>query len=172
MKQKKLSTCNSDKNGNPKGEWIEATSSGKSKLNKMIADEISKNLNIPDEEYAEFENKAYTDFNVQQSVASTSSNNKAKLWFKKTVEGNSMKAKVLVSSVDESSAENYFYKVSCLYVPLDKKLDPIIVNYYSNNDEVIDFKPDSLIEITGKISRINFDEYSMTYKISSIDITE
>ena len=83
-----------------------------------------------------------------------------------------METKVLVSSVDESKAENYAYKVSCLYVPLDKKLDPVIVNYYSNNDEVIDFKPDSLVEIAGKISKINFDEYSMTYKISSIDIEE
>lgn len=174
VETKKLATCNSDKNGNPKGEWIEATSSGKSKLNKILADEISKNLNLSDEEYAEFENKAYTDFGVLQSVASTSSNKlKAKLWFKKhPAEEKSVETKVLVSSVDESKAENYAYKVSCLYVPLDKKLDPIIVNYYSNNDEVIDFKSDSLVEIKGKISKINFDEHSMTYKISSIDIEE
>lgn len=174
VETKKLATCNSDKNGNPKGEWIEATSSGKSKLNKMLADEISKNLNLSDEEYAEFENKAYTDFGVLQSVASTSSNKlKAKLWFKKhPAEEKSVETKILVSSVDESKAENYAYKVSCLYVPLDKKLDPIIVNYYSNNDEVIDFKSDSLVEIKGKISKINFDENSMTYKISSIDIEE
>lgn len=174
VETKKLATCNSDKNGNPKGEWIEATSSGKSKLNKILADEISKNLNLSDEEYAEFENKAYTDFGVLQSVASTSSNKlKAKLWFKKhPAEEKSVETKVLVSSVDESKAENYAYKVSCLWVPLDKKLDPIIVNYYSNNDEVIDFKPDSLVEIKGKISKINFDEHSMTYKISSIDIEE
>lgn len=46
------------------------------------------------------------------------------------------------------------------------------MNYYSNNDEVIGFNPDSLVEIKGKISKINFDEYSMTYKISSIDIEE
>ncbi|WP_296014015.1 hypothetical protein [uncultured Treponema sp.] len=46
------------------------------------------------------------------------------------------------------------------------------MNYYSNNDEVIDFKSDSLVEIKGKISKINFDENSMTYKISSIDIEE
>ena len=174
VETKKLATCNSDKNGNPKGEWIETTSSGKSKLNKMLADEISKNLNLSDEEYAEFENKAYTDFGVLQSVASTSSNKlKAKLWFKKhPAEEKSVETKILVSSVDESKAENYAYKVSCLYVPLDKKLDPIIVNYYSNNDEVIDFKSDSLVEIKGKISKINFDEHSMTYKISSIDIEE
>ncbi|WP_288750207.1 hypothetical protein [uncultured Treponema sp.] len=174
VETKKLATCNSDKNGNPKGDWIEATASGKSKLNKILSDEISRNLNLSDKEYAEFENKAYTDFGVLQSVASTSSNKlKAKLWFKKhPVEKKSMETKVLVSSVDESKAENYAYKVSCLYVPLDKKLDPVIVNYYSNNDEVIGFNPDSIVEIKGKISKINFDEYSMTYKISSIDIEE
>lgn len=54
VETKKLATCNSDKNGNPKGDWIEATASGKSKLNKILADEISRNLNLSDKEYAEF----------------------------------------------------------------------------------------------------------------------
>ena len=156
------------------GERTESMVSSRNKLNKMIGEDIEKTLALSDAEYEVFAKKAYTDLSVLQAVAMNSANKlKAKLWFKKhPVEGSDINTKALVVNIDESKVEGYSYKLSCLFSPKDTDLKPVTIVVYTNNDEVIEYKEESMVDITGKISKISFNDSVTGYEISYITVTQ
>lgn len=142
-----------------KGEAIEASSSGKTQLAKLICDDITKYLESSDEEYAEFAKAAYSDITVVDSIIATSTNAlKAKKWVNEhSLELAAVETKFRVSKVDMSKVEGYSYYVEG-YIDVGSVFDDtrksISVHYYTNNDAVADWSASNVKVIKGTASNV------------------
>lgn len=163
-----------DKSGKPTSNPQSMTESAKTKLNKMIAEEIEKDFAMSDEDFAKYEDIAYTNLDVFQGVATGAKNKlKAKKWFKDhDPVGKEGTFGFMVTNVDESSRKGFDYMVNGIYQPRkDDGFSSILIRYYTNNEDVINYDKNSIIEIKAKIEKIEFQE-TTKYRVDYVVLTD
>ena len=132
---------------------------------------IDTALNISQDDYKVWEEKAYSNIWVQQSVALDAGNKlKAKKWYNAhPLEGKNVCISCIFTDIKESKNDKYEYMIGAV-VGME---NPIIIYFYSNNDSYIDLKTNQSMEITGTITKVNYSgEYSSDYCIESLVIEE
>lgn len=166
----KFTTQTTDNKLKATGTETEVSNSTRTKFNKIVADNFAKRFEMSDEEYKIYEDKAYTDFAVLQTVAMTSTNKlKAKMWFKNhPVEGKEVETSFTVTTVDEGK-NGYAYKLQGMYYP--RGLEAILVTFNTNDDSVVNYSAGDTAKIKGKISKISFSD-GIGYQVSHIELTD
>lgn len=126
---------------------------------------------LSDDDYKQWEEKAYCDIWVQQSVSSQAGNKlKAKKWYNAhPIEGKQVSIPCIFADIQESKNDKYAYMLGAV-VGME---NPILIHFYSNNDSYIDLKENQSMVISGTVSNVVYsDEYSLEYCIKVITIEE
>ena len=147
---------------------------------RKVLEQNSKNIlqtftetvtQLSDVEYKSWEEKAYSNIWVQQSVALHAGNKlKAKKWYNAhPIEGKQININCFFADINESKNDKYEYVIGAV-VGTEK---PIIINFYSNNDSYIDLIENQSMTIAGTITKVIYSsEYSSDYCIDSLIVEE
>ena len=173
--------CLVDSSGKPLGEVKKSLTD----YSNSILAEISKKFFISDEEYEKYAKMAKLHYGISkidelQKICLTSANKlQTKAWIKENpIEGTEQELKILVGTIDESHKDGFAYYVTGIYMTrggnYDKYTDSnILINFYTNDAEVINWETGKSAIIKGVVSKINFSsDYELQYKVTSIEITE
>ena len=174
----KIMNYATDKNGNRKDKGTISGNKTLNTMNEMLLNDFNKKFSSwTDEEYERKYREAVTDFDVLNSVSHYSPNKlKAKKWFTNhSLDGEMLSLSFVFADIAESTMDGYAYKLGG-FIPgttLYKELEPVLVSFFSNNDDYIDLQTGTPIKVMGKVVKVNYSsDFDSKYQITSIDVVE
>ena len=168
----------SDKDGNKKDKETVSGNKTMNTMNEMFLNVFNKKFSSwTDEEYERKYKESITNFDVLNSVSHYSPNKlKAKRWFANhSLDGETFSLSFVFADIAESTMDGYAYKLGG-FIPgttLYKELEPVLVSFFSNNDDYIDLQTGTPIKVMGKVVKVNYSsDFDSKYQITSIDVVE
>ena len=174
----KIMNYQSDKDGNKKDKGTVSGNKTMNTMNEMFLNVFNKKFSSwTDEEYERKYKESITNFDVLNSVSHYSPNKlKAKRWFANhSLDGETFSLSFVFADIAESTMDGYAYKLGG-FIPgttLYKELEPVLVSFFSNNDDYIDLQTGTPIKVMGKVVKVNYSsDFDSKYQITSIDVVE
>lgn len=168
----KFETYNVDKKGKQSGDPITANIKTMNANSKNVITGIDNTFNnTKDDEYKHWEDLAYSDIKIQCNLGEQAPNRlKAKKWYTAhSLEGKDVELNFTFIDIKETKKTGYAYEVAGLLVGNPE----VLIYFYSNNDDFIDVKSETVVPIKGKVSSVKYSgEYEVDYKIKAIMIDE
>ena len=175
VKTVSLKTYNVDSEGKPKDAGV-ANSKKSCNVNSknIVGDLVKISRELKDDDYKKLAVDAYSSLTVQVAVGETAINKlKAKKWYSShSMEGQNTTGRILVANVDESKRDGYAYMIQGVGfgVAIPEKT---VVNFFTNNDDLIDVKAGNVLKISGKAVKVEYNDNGVgSYYISSIIVEE
>ena len=175
VKTVSLMTYNVDNDGTPKDLGVaNSKKSCNTNSKNIVGDLVKMSKELKDDDYQKLAADAYSSLTVQVAVGETAINKlKAKKWYSShSMEGQNTSGKILVGNVDESKRKGYAYMIQGIGfgVAIPEKT---IVNFFTNNDDLIDVKAGNVLKISGKAVKVEYnDSGAGSYYISSVIVEE
>ena len=173
VQTEKMATYSVDGNGDPKTDPIQNPAKSCNTNSKNIVNDFQKTAkSISADDYKKWSDEAYYNLLTQTEAAATATNKlKAKKWYSTyNMEGQRVKGRILIGSIDESKKPGFAYLVQGIAKEIEVPKDTI-VNFYTNNDSFVDAKTGDFIDIAGTCKKVEFSEVPK-YCIGSVEIEE
>ena len=152
-----VTSANCDKNGKITSNPLPNQASTAKKITNMYITEISNRIEKwSDEEYQNKFAAAITNPDILFEFVNSASD----LYFKKYIEKNNIIGKkvsteVKLYSIEESKKEGFAYEATAILLDANRVAGKtLMIHIYSNNDQLLSLKKDSIYKVNGKVSKL------------------